>query len=123
MSTAATPINASASLAFNWDAENATDQYYFYLHFTEVQKLPANETRAFNINVNGRYWAGPEEPGYGRTNTQYVTSPWYGYNKYQISLVQTELSTLPPIISALEIYLVKNFSQVETEKDDGMLFI
>ena len=58
MSTAVTPIDASASLDFYWDADNATDQYYFHLHFTGVQKLAANETGAFNIFLNGKYWYG-----------------------------------------------------------------
>ena len=122
MSTAAKPKSASASLDFFWDADNATDHYYFYLHFTEVQ-LAANETRAFNVYVNGKYFSGPVIPLYRSAYTVYTTSAWYGYNKYHISLVRTLYSTLPPIISALEIYLVKDFSQLETEKDDGMLLI
>ena len=59
MDTVVTPTDANAaSLDFYWDADNATDQYYFYMHFLEVQKLAANETRAFNIFLNGKYWYG-----------------------------------------------------------------
>ena len=128
MSTAVTPTDANAaSLDFYWDADNATDQYYFYMHFLEVQKLAANETRAFNIFLNGKYWYGVVEPTYGQTETIRSRSAGNGagngYNKNNISLVQTLNSTLPPIISALEIYVVKDFSQLETEEDDGMIFI
>ena len=45
MNTAATPINAGASLNFYWDADNVTEQYYVYLHFSEDQNLAANETQ------------------------------------------------------------------------------
>ncbi|QHO24310.1 putative LRR receptor-like serine/threonine-protein kinase [Arachis hypogaea] len=54
MSTAATPRNSSASLDFKWDANTITDRIYFYLHFNEIQKLKANETRSFNITLNGQ---------------------------------------------------------------------
>ncbi|PNX98625.1 leucine-rich repeat receptor-like protein kinase at2g19210-like protein, partial [Trifolium pratense] len=54
MSTAVTPVNDSAPVQITFDAENVTDQYYAYLHFNEVEKLAENETREFNITVNGQ---------------------------------------------------------------------
>ena len=49
MSTAATPINDSASLKFHWEPEDATSKYYIYMHFAEVVKLKANQSRSFNV--------------------------------------------------------------------------
>ncbi|PNX55272.1 leucine-rich repeat receptor-like protein kinase at2g19210-like protein, partial [Trifolium pratense] len=53
MRTAATPVNVSAPVQIFFDAENVNEQYYAYLHFNEVEKLAENETRIFNITVNG----------------------------------------------------------------------
>ncbi|XP_061356610.1 probable LRR receptor-like serine/threonine-protein kinase At1g05700 [Gastrolobium bilobum] len=118
MSTAITPDNASAPLNFSWDPNNVNDQYYIYMHFNEVEKLAANETRAFNITMNGKLFYGPMVPAYRSTNTIFSRSALTRATRYQFSLFQTETSTLPPIINALEIYTVKDFSQSETEQDD-----
>ncbi|QHO33326.1 putative LRR receptor-like serine/threonine-protein kinase [Arachis hypogaea] len=98
METAATPKNATDSLDFQWeddytDNNETQHQYYFYLYFAELRKLGANQTSSFNITLNDSPWA-------------------------RMELVY-ESSSLPPIINALEIYLVKDFSsQLETQKDD-----
>nr|XP_029151509.1 probable LRR receptor-like serine/threonine-protein kinase At1g51880 [Arachis hypogaea] len=116
LKTAATPKNATASLDFHWEddfADNnngAQHQYYFYLHFTELQQLGANQTRSFNVTINGLpYW---ENVGltYASELTRYTRGPSYEGKRHHISLFRTESSSLPPIINALEIYLVKDFS-------------
>ncbi|XLT71633.1 hypothetical protein HN873_028059 [Arachis hypogaea] len=119
--TAATPRNANGvSLDFYFDALNETTQQqcYFYLHFAEVQKLAPNETREFNITLNGEDFYNLLRPGHF-VNTIFDPSPYnVFYKNNNISLVKTEASTLPPIINALEIYQVKDFSQLETQQDD-----
>ncbi|WJX86284.1 hypothetical protein P8452_68613 [Trifolium repens] len=120
MSTAVTPVDASAPLQFHWDADNENDQYYLYLHFSEVQKRARqlNETREFNITVNNKFWYGPVVPGYQSSYTVFSTTPLIGAKRYQISLSKTGDSTLPPILNAIEIYKVIDFSQSETQQDD-----
>ncbi|KEH18245.1 LRR receptor-like kinase plant-like protein [Medicago truncatula] len=118
MSTAVTPLNASAPLQFEWGTDNVNDQYYTYFHFNEVEKLAENETRAFNLSVNGNHRHGPVIPGYRETYTIFSPTPLTGAKSYQISLTKTENSTLPPILNAFEIYKVKDFSQSETHQDD-----
>ncbi|KAL1293055.1 hypothetical protein HN51_053633 [Arachis hypogaea] len=119
--TAATPRNANGvSLDFYFDTLNVTTQQqcYFYLHFAEVQNLAPNETREFNITLNGEYFYNLLRPGHF-VNTIFDPSPNnVFYKNNNISLVKTEASTLPPIINALEIYQVKDFSQLETQQDD-----
>ncbi|KAJ1420261.1 Serine-threonine/tyrosine-protein kinase, catalytic domain [Sesbania bispinosa] len=118
MSTAATPINASAPLEFSWDSDNVNEKYYIYMHFNEVEKLTTNESRAFDIYMNDKHWYGPLVPLYQITTTVLSTSALTGATSYTISLSKTENSTLPPIINAVEIYTVKDFSQSETQQDD-----
>ncbi|RYQ87552.1 hypothetical protein Ahy_B09g095067 [Arachis hypogaea] len=74
LKTAATSINATASLDFHWDIDdNETQhQYYFYLHFTELQHLGADQTRSFNINMDGKTWNTLESLKYGKVYTKHV---------------------------------------------------
>ncbi|KAI4355558.1 hypothetical protein L6164_004318 [Bauhinia variegata] len=118
MSTAATPVNISGSFDFYWDPDNVNDQFYIYMHFTEVQVIPDNETRAFNISLNGDYWYGPLSPLYQVTTTIFSSKPLTGSTRYLFSLYQSWNSTLPPTINAVEVYQVKDFSQSDTDQDD-----
>jgi hypothetical protein len=122
MSTAATPVNGNDPLEFSWDSEYATSEYYIYMHFAEVVELQPNQSRSFNITVNGNHWYGPLAPNYLKANTLYSTSATSGSAKYEVSIFKTENSTLPPIINAFEIYSVKYLLQSETNQEDGTLF-
>ncbi|PQP92361.1 receptor-like protein kinase [Prunus yedoensis var. nudiflora] len=62
MRTASTPIDASAPMDFRWESLDTSTEYYVYLHFAELQQLKANQSRAFNITLNGDYWFGPFVP-------------------------------------------------------------
>ena len=121
MSTAATPTTDSSPLNFYWDSKTATSEYYIYMHFAEVVKLKANQSRSFNITINGEPFYGPFVPKYLSTTTLYSPSPLTIAKKYEVSIFKTENSTLPPILNAVEIYSVKNLSQSETDQQDGML--
>ncbi|KAK2352999.1 putative LRR receptor serine/threonine-protein kinase [Trifolium repens] len=118
MSTAITPLNANAPLQFHWDSNNMNDRYYKYLYFNEVEKLAGNETRAFNITMNGVFWFGPKIPIYQKASTVLSTKHFTGAKRYEISLFKTENSTLPPILNAIEVYKLKDFSQSETQHED-----
>ena len=121
MSTAAKPVNVSAPLQLEWPADNVYDRYYIYLHFNEVEKLAKNETRSFNITVNGGFLFGPQIPVYQSVSTISSTTPTTGAKSHLISLFKTEHSTHPPILNAIEVYKVKDFSLSETQQNDGKL--
>jgi hypothetical protein len=121
LSTAVTPVNANTPLQFYWDSDNRDDRYYFYRYFNEVEKLAGNETRAFYMTINGDRLYGPVIPKYQTAFTVYTSDAFTGAKRYQISLFKTEDSTLPPILNAIEVYKVKDFSQSETQRDDGNL--
>ncbi|KAE7999157.1 hypothetical protein FH972_003624 [Carpinus fangiana] len=121
MRTAATPVDASAPLEFRWPQESDTEtssEYYVYMHFAEVVELKANQSRSFNITINGQYWNGPIAPDYLSSNTKSSTSAISGEAKYEVSIFKTENSALPPIINAFEIYSVKYLPQSETDQGD-----
>ncbi|XLQ98792.1 probable LRR receptor-like serine/threonine-protein kinase At1g05700 [Arachis ipaensis] len=120
METAATPRNVTASLDFNWEIDDETEhQYYFYLHFTELQKLGTNQTRSFNTTINDVPWDAALQLRYHEVHTRNtLTGPWLLTKRGHISLIRTQSSTLPPIINALEIYFAKDFSELETQRND-----
>lgn len=122
METAATP-KKGRYLNFSWDSNYESDQFYVYLHFAELEKLQTNQSRGFNITYNGDYWYGPIIPGYLSTTTIYTIEPSEMSSlQHQLSLFPIENSTLPPIINGLEIYLVMEISELESNKEDGMPF-
>ncbi|KAI4305445.1 hypothetical protein L6164_028810 [Bauhinia variegata] len=117
MSTLITPANASTTLCFSWTSTNANNKYYVYLHFAELRVLAKNETRAFNIILNGQVQYGNLVPQYLSVVTYFTRSAISG-ERFEYCLVRTENSTLPPILNAIEIYTVKELPQLETDQED-----
>ena len=102
----------------NWKLQNQNNQYYFYMHFMEVEDLKNNEIREFDIIVDGNRWyRNHVVPSYLSPNTIASTSPSKEIN---ISLEKTQRSTLPPIINAIEVYELIEFLQSDTFQDDGI---
>lgn len=120
---AAIPANVRARLSFTKDLEFPNDRLYMYFHFSEVQALQANQTREFSILWNGELIYGPFSPTYlSATTVLKVTPSLCEVGKCLLELERTKRSTLPPLLSAIEVFAVVNFTQSETNKDDGTFF-
>ncbi|PON36237.1 Mitogen-activated protein kinase kinase kinase [Parasponia andersonii] len=117
MATAMAPENTSNTFSFFLRPDDPTALYYVYLHFAEVEKLEANQSREFDIYQNGEFWKGPFSPGYLSTKTLLNISPVSG-EIITYDLIQTETSTHPPTINALEVYVARNFSEAQTDEQD-----
>ncbi|ANM61083.1 Leucine-rich repeat protein kinase family protein [Arabidopsis thaliana] len=119
MSTAATPLNANATLNITWTIEPPTTPFYSYIHFAELQSLRANDTREFNVTLNGEYTIGPYSPKPLKTETIQDLSPEQcNGGACILQLVETLKSTLPPLLNAIEAFTVIDFPQMETNEDD-----
>ncbi|KAH7518349.1 hypothetical protein FEM48_Zijuj09G0162300 [Ziziphus jujuba var. spinosa] len=96
ISTAAKPRNGtSTSLVFNWSSTNdSSSEFYIYIPLELSVSTISNSTSTMS---NSRAVAGKE---------------------HQISIIKTEDSTQPPILNALEIYLVKHMNQSPTYGQD-----
>ncbi|XP_050285770.1 probable LRR receptor-like serine/threonine-protein kinase At1g05700 isoform X2 [Quercus robur] len=121
MSTAVTPLTTNDSIGLYWSPDNATSQYYFYMHFAEIEKLQANQSREFNIFLNGKSWYKALSPSYLVATT--IFSPTYrtkpdNETYFQIWINKTETSTLPPLLNAIEIYTVNQLLQAQTDQKD-----
>ncbi|KAL6335718.1 hypothetical protein AAG906_039481 [Vitis piasezkii] len=101
MATAATPANESESWRISLGIDDDPSQkLYMYMHFAEVQDLKG-QIREFTISVNDdESYAGPVAPGY-------------------LFQSRTNRSMLPPIINAMEVYMIKEFSQSSTQQNDA----
>ncbi|KAL5575533.1 hypothetical protein UlMin_017232 [Ulmus minor] len=119
MSTAGTPKNENSSMGLKWFSLDSTAQYFVYLHFAELQNLTRNQDRAFNITLNGKSVSTISKvPIYLVSTTVYSTFSISGETNYTLSLTKLENSTLPPILSAFELYQLMDLSQPETDQDD-----
>lgn len=121
MTTASTPQNSSESLYFYFETLDPTSQFYFYLYFAEVEELRPNQTREFDIYLNGKLWFGPVNPRYLNTTLVHSTAP-VGKGMNYFWVIRTENSTLPPILNAIEVYTVKELLQSQTTQSDGTVF-
>ncbi|PON84281.1 Malectin-like carbohydrate-binding protein [Trema orientale] len=100
---------------------NATLEYYFYFHFAELLVLQNNQSREFNIYLNGNLSYGPLVPKYLVTTTVPISvsgSTRDNERSIRIWLNKTQNSTLPPFLNALEIYYLNELSQQGTNQTD-----
>nr|XP_048328555.1 receptor-like protein kinase At3g21340 [Ziziphus jujuba var. spinosa] len=117
MSTSVTPLNPSGPLEFYWEPPDDSAQYYFYLHFAEIQLLLPNQSRSFDTYLNGEKGFESFAPQYLKSSVIYSTRA-ISVSNYSVSLVRLKNSTLPPILNAIEVYTVLDFPQQETDEDD-----
>lgn len=122
MASAATRVNDNGTLEFPWKLKDSTTRFHIYLHFAELQTLLANETREFNVLLNGEVFYGPYSPKKLSIETM-ITKPESTLRCEggicSLQLVKTTKSTLPPLINAIELFTVVEFPQSETNQDEG----
>ncbi|XP_031120499.1 probable LRR receptor-like serine/threonine-protein kinase At1g05700 [Ipomoea triloba] len=118
MKTAVVPENARSGLSFSWEAQNLADQFYVYMYFAEVQVLKPNQSRVFEVDLNGELWSGPFAPAYLMAYTVYSPAAEKTRLSYQVVFTQNSNSTLPPLLNAIEIYKVKLILSPQTVDQD-----
>ncbi|KAI3766495.1 hypothetical protein L2E82_16558 [Cichorium intybus] len=118
MSTALTPRYPEDSFDIQWAPDNTTDKFFIYMHFAEIEILKRNQTREFNIYLNGNLSYGPFSPLYLNAASIYSTEPETAAPRYTLIINKTKSSTLPPIINAMELYVLKQFQQRQTDHSD-----
>jgi hypothetical protein len=117
ISNAATPRNENDSLEFSWISDEPNSKFYVYLYFAEVEKLEKNQLRKFNVSWNGTPLIESFVPSYLHATTV-INSKSLVADEHRISIHRTEDSTLPPILNAVEIYVVRQHDAVPTFEED-----
>jgi hypothetical protein len=122
--SAVTPVNGTR-MDFSWNSDPALDNgnstYLLLLYLAELQKVPSNALRQFDIVVDKGTGNGSQQsftPKY--LSAELVKRMVQGSGQHTVSLVATPEATLPPILNALEIYSVKPMTEIATNDADGM---
>uniref|UniRef100_A0A7N0TWI0 Malectin-like domain-containing protein n=2 Tax=Kalanchoe fedtschenkoi TaxID=63787 RepID=A0A7N0TWI0_KALFE len=98
--------------------EDSSQQYYTYMHLSELQKLAQNQTREFNIYLDSNYfYKGPFQPHYLSVTSLYSLNI-HSTTRYNFSITASENSTLPPMLNAYEIYTYNQMPQLATNEQD-----
>lgn len=122
LETAITPTNPHQPLNFSWNTGNKMDQFYIYMHFADLPDIGRENFRAFNVDVNGFHWFESLTPQYLSTTTLYSISGINAVNgsNLTVSIYKNESSSRPPLINAIEIFVEKQFPQLQTNQMESM---
>jgi hypothetical protein len=124
MQTALTPINGSR-IDLSWEPSdpsvNISSRYFFVFYFAELENVPSNALRQFDIIANNDTWnTQPYTPRFLFADS--FSGTVHALAKYNIAIVATKNATLPPILNAMEMYLTKPISDIATDPGDGMIY-
>ena len=119
--TAAQSQNASIPLNFSWSLPNSLSKYYIYFHFAEIEKLEAGQQRELTINLNGQHYLTESiKLDYLNPITIVQTDQPSSGQRLYFSISAAEGTKLPPILSAVEFFVLKELPNKPTAVDDGM---
>lgn len=100
--------------------------YYVNLHFVEVQQLPSNGIREFNV-----FYDRDPEPYSSDVRPSYLSNePYYSVSQlpdpndpdsYRFSFNSTSNATVPPLINAIEVFNLLPVKTAMTKLSDGTL--
>lgn len=92
---------------------------YINWYFSEVTRLGPGQNRSFRIFKDNEPYSNPILPPYGDCDEMWASEIRVS-NKTIFSLVPTNVSTLPPLINAMEIFRIGEFQLTDgTNKKDG----
>ncbi|KAL0857373.1 hypothetical protein Bca101_062527 [Brassica carinata] len=116
MATASVPTDPDAHMNISLTGLYQTSRFYAFLHFSEIQELNPNDTREFKVMYNGRLIIEPFKPKSFYTDSFIRGELGPNANgQCTFSLQKTASSTLPPLLNAMEVYIVNSLSQNETD--------
>ncbi|KAM3332405.1 hypothetical protein ACQJBY_027920 [Aegilops geniculata] len=118
MQTAAT-VDDGFSLRFYWDAYESNKEldYFAVLHMAELRRLNSSEARICEVYLNNGLWySKPFSPEFRYSSSMFgmVT----GSVEYSFRIEPTANSTLPPLLNALEIYVMVPTAERATDGGD-----
>ena len=119
--TAARSQNASIPLNFSWSPPDSLSKCYVYFHFAEIEKLAAGKQREFTINLNGQHYLTESiKLDYLNPITIVQTDQPSSGQQLNFTISAAEGTKLPPILNAVEFFVLKELPNKPTAIDDGM---
>jgi len=128
MMSASTPVNDSGTMQLGWSSDSSMDieadtNFLLLLFFAELQADAAdgNVSRQFDVILDNVTLAEAFSPAY--LLTRVIKGRAQGPGPHNIWLVRTSSSKLPPLISGMEIYLVRSRNNSDTNPADGIYML
>ncbi|XP_048568123.1 putative leucine-rich repeat receptor-like serine/threonine-protein kinase At2g19230 [Triticum urartu] len=118
MQTAAT-VDDGFSLRFYWGAYESNKEldYFAVLHMAELRRLNGSETRICEVYLNNGLWySKPFSPEFRYSSSMFGMVA--GSTEYSFRIEPTAKSTLPPLLNALEIYVMVPTAERATHGGD-----
>ncbi|CAM0953447.1 unnamed protein product [Alopecurus aequalis] len=121
MQTAIMARKVTDNIEVTLDLQSTPDRSLGYVdvkYFSELQQVPSNGLREFNIYWNDvKTWTAYSPPDHVDGYT-FTTEP-YQTGQYRLSINATANSTLPPMINAIELFAVISTTTVGTDHRDA----
>ncbi|KAJ3704097.1 hypothetical protein LUZ61_007802 [Rhynchospora tenuis] len=120
LQTAVTPVN-SLELKTFWTADplGKDPEYLANFHFSELMNLTKDQKREFNLIIQDvRFSSEPFTPAFLLSNAIYLDNPVHGLQQYNVTIKATVNSTLPPILNAVEVFMVLPVFDLPTDSAD-----
>ena len=116
LQTAATTTGDNTTLSYTWQDNRPAYSFMVLLHLADFQSA---QLREFDIYFNGNLLAPSYRPPYLASSTV-RSSGWYraADGNYNITLVATAVSELPPMLNAIETYTLLAFDTPTTFPND-----
>ncbi|KAJ4787490.1 Leucine-rich repeat protein kinase family protein [Rhynchospora pubera] len=106
MQTASTSSSTERTLSFSWSYDNQSSVCLVILHIFEIQDIPRTDFREFDILQDGDTTS-KSSFNPSKLDTEPFVYTDTGDTKYNVSLQATSKSTLPPLLNAIEVYLIR----------------
>ncbi|CAA7047825.1 unnamed protein product [Microthlaspi erraticum] len=112
-----TKAAAGKSVDMGWLVQNPDEEFHVYVHFAEIQALKPNDTREFDILLSGKTIYKEYRPLPFMVETVPIT-PTKCEFICNLELVRTKVSSLPPLLNAVEVYGALPLPQSDTHESD-----
>jgi len=110
------------NLGFSYQLSNGAVRFYVYMYFAEIEKLEADQTRQFDVFVNGALLQNNATlPFLGHGTLIYISSE--PETVLQIWINRTNKATMSPILNGIELYKGKTLDLPQTHQNDGTYYI
>ncbi|XP_054781394.1 probable LRR receptor-like serine/threonine-protein kinase At5g59680 [Prosopis cineraria] len=115
--TATTTTGTSWGIVLNTDLPASIEPIYITAYFSEVTHLPSNQTRSIQVEINHVPFSKPFVPPFGSVSELRITNRTANSNT-SVAVFADSSSTLPPLLSAYEVYTVSGLLTDGTNSDD-----
>ncbi|GMY34447.1 putative leucine-rich repeat receptor-like serine/threonine-protein kinase, partial [Fagus crenata] len=119
LKTAAKTQNASIPLSLYWSPPDSLSKCYVYFHFAEIENLEAGQQRELTINLNGERFLGESfKLDFLNVLTIAPNNPPITGERLHFTINATEGNKLPPILNAVEMFVLKELPNKPTAIED-----